>query len=100
MSNFVRSVSKVASVSDSSSVVLFGNNRRRNVAICNTSYSDVYISKDPDAEIANGILLTALGGTYIDERDFDGAIYTGVYSAIAVTAGSNYLAISEDSFEN
>ena len=87
-------------VDNSSKLVLSAQNKRRAVSFCNPSTSILWLCKGSTATVGQGILLNALGGSYSDERDADGSIYTGIYSAIAVTSGSNVLSCQEDYFEN
>lgn len=97
---YVKSQDSTITVDNSSVLILPSNNQRRAVSICNPSSSVIWICKGTTATVGQGILLNAQGGSYIDELDGQGNIYTGIYSAIAVTAGSNVIALQEDYFEN
>ena len=97
---FVKSAASTNVVTNASILVVPPNNRRRSIAFTNSSTSVIWLSKGPTAVVGQGILLNAAGGSYTDDRDADGAIYTDAYSAIAVTAGSNVLGEQEDYFEN
>lgn len=97
---YVKSQDSTIVVDNSSVLILPSQNQRRAVSICNPSNSIIWLCKDGTATVGRGILLNALGGSYIDELDGQGNIYTGIYTAIAVTAGSNVLAMQEDYFEN
>ena len=97
---YVKSLDSTIIVNNSSVLILPSNNLRRAVSVCNPSLSVIWLCKGTLAAVGRGILLNALGGTYIDELDGPGNIYTGIYSAIAVTAGSNVIAMQEDFFEN
>lgn len=97
---YVLSLDTTDIVDNSNKLVLSANNKRRAVSFSNPSNSILWLCKGTPAIAGQGILLNAQGGNYSDERDADGSIYTGIYSAIAVTTGSNVLACQEDSFEN
>ena len=97
---YVKSQDSGFAVSNSSQLVLSSNNKRLAVAICNPSAVIIYLCKGLVATPGQGILLNALGGSYIDELDGQGNIYTDVYSAIALTVGGHALSIQEDYFEN
>jgi hypothetical protein len=97
--NYVKSIDGGDVVTNTSKIIVSPNNRRRAVAITNSSPSVIWVNKGPTATVGQGIELNALGGSFTDDRDGDGSIYTDVYSAIAVTAGSNVLGHQEDFFE-
>jgi hypothetical protein len=97
---FVKSQDSQDIVTNASMWVLPGNNQRTAVAFTNPSTSIIWLAKGSVATLNQGILLNAQGGSYTDTRNEKGAMYTGVYSAIAVTAGSNILAAQEDYYEN
>lgn len=97
---YVKSQDSTNVVTNTSILVVAPNNRRRSIAFTNSSTSDIWLAKGNTATVGQGILLKSAGGSYTDDRDADGSIYTGGYSAIAVTAGSNVLGEQEDYFEN
>lgn len=97
---YVKSQDSTITVDNSSVLILPSNNQRRALSICNPSASIIYLCKGTTATVGKGILLNALGGSYIDELDGQGNIYTGIYSAIAVTSGANVVSLQEDYFEN
>lgn len=99
MSKFVLSLAGNDIVSGSSVVVLLPNVSRRAVIITNGSASYIWIAKGLTVSIGSGIMLNPLGGSYIDEVDAMGSIYTGPYAAIAVTTGVNVLGHVEDIYE-
>ena len=98
--NYVKSQDSTNVVTNTSILVVPPNNRRRAIAFTNSSTSVIWLAKGTTATVGQGIALNAAGGSYTDERDADGAIYTDAYAAIAVTAGSNVLGEQEDYFEN
>ena len=97
---YVKSLDSTNVVTNASILVVPPNNRRRAIAFTNSSTSVIWMAKGNTATVGKGIVLNAAGGSYTDDRDADGAIYTGAYEAIAVTAGSNVLGEQEDFFEN
>lgn len=96
---FVSAVETKVVVSTAAVFCLASNPNRHAVSFSNNSVSDIWLSKAA-AALAQGIILKAGGGSYTDDREGrDGLIFTGVYTAIAVTAGTNNLAVCEESYE-
>ena len=94
---YVQSKATSQTVTSASGIVLPGQPQRVKVSFCNTGASIIYLAKGTAAVAGAGIPLSPSGGSFTDERDGLGNIYTGIYSAI--TSGSMNLAIQEDYFE-
>ena len=75
--------------------VLDKNQSRLRVTIVNDSTNIVYLMKGRTAVSGDGIRLNANGGSYEDQKDMFGYIFTQEYHAVATGAGSNVTVIEE-----
>jgi len=62
--------------------------RRAKLILCNDSPNNIFLSMLGKAVVNEGIFLIANGGSYCEEPDVYGRIFTGVWSGIATVAGS------------
>lgn len=83
-----------AVVGVASAIVVNGNDARKKITFTNASANAIWVCPGPLAGVGIGHYL-AVAGSASDERDEQGYIYTGVYSALALGAGSQLGIVEE-----
>ncbi len=68
-------------------IVVDANDARKKITFTNASVTQIWVSPSPVAGVGVGHFL-AVGGTASDQRDEQGYIYTGPYSALALAVGA------------
>lgn len=82
------------SVTTASGQVLAGNKNRRKAILINDSAQVIYLARGMPAALNAGIRLNPAGGSWIEEPDSLGHVFTGPIFAIAA-ATSNLLVTEE-----
>ena len=77
----------VITVAATSTLVLQQNELRERVVLTNNSDEDMYVAPGPAAVATAGYPLKAAGGSFSDQPDSRGWIYTGPYMAICASGG-------------
>jgi putative intracellular protease/amidase len=81
-------------VTTTSAVVLAANHRRNRAILINDSDTVMYLARGDQAALNSGIRLNAGGGSWTEEPDNRGHIYTGPIAAIC-TASKTLLVTEE-----
>lgn len=84
-----------ATVGVASSIVVAAVQQRKKLILTNDSDTDIYLARGDNARLNAGIRLNAAGGSFIDEPDNIGRMYSGPWAAISSAANKN-LCISQD----
>ena len=86
-------------IAATSTSILNQQSLRASIALVNSGLLDVWVSKGSTAAVGSGILLKADGGSYTEGRNsLDEPLYTGPYSAIAVSGTAN-MGVTEDYYD-
>jgi len=86
---------RAVTIGTTSTLILMANQSRKRVYLVNDSTEAIYIARADSAAMNAGIRLNPAGGSFVDEPDTRGEIYTGPYYGIC-NSGSMNLAVEED----
>jgi len=86
---------RAVTIGATSTLILQANSARKKVYLVNDATEEIYIARADGVALNTGIRLNAAGGSFYDERDTWGEIYTGPYYGICTSGGMN-LCVEED----